>query len=91
VTAVCGGGCSAGGSYRQYPKLGFEFFIVYTREANPGKNYPHHDRFEQKLAHAKKLRELDKVDDITILTDDIHGAAHSAYGQLRFLIHRSSR
>jgi hypothetical protein len=25
------------------------------------------------------------------MNDDINGAAHSAYGQLRFLIHRSSR
>jgi len=77
--------------YRQYKKLGFEFLIVYTREAHPGENYPHHERFEQKLAQARKLRELDNVDDITILIDDIHGATHTAYGQLPnmvFLIDR---
>ena len=77
--------------YRQYKKLGFEFFIVYTREAHPGENYPHHDRFEQKLAQARKLRELDKVDDMTILIDDIHGPTHTAYGQLPNMIYLIDR
>ena len=34
------------------------------------------------MAHARKLRELDKIDDIPILLDDIHGSIHLAYGLL---------
>lgn len=73
-----------------YQPKGFEFFIIYVREAHPGENLPHHVSFEQKLAHARKLRELERVE-IPILVDDLAGTAHKAYGLLPnmvYLIHR---
>lgn len=77
--------------YRQYRKLDFQFFIVYTREAHPGENYLHHDSFEQKLRQAGKLRELDQVNDMTILVDDVRGMTHTAYGQLPNMIYLIDR
>lgn len=65
--------------YQKYRSRDFEFFIVYVREAHPGENFPHHTSFEQKLAHARKLRELDKVA-LPILVDDLDGTVHRAYG-----------
>lgn len=77
--------------YRQYRNQGFQFFIVYSREAHPGENYPHHQSFAQKIAHAKKLRELDRIDDIPILLDDIHGSTHSDYGLLPNMVYLIDR
>jgi hypothetical protein len=76
---------------RQFGKRDFQFFIVYTREAHPGENYPHHESFEQKLNHADKLRSLDQVNDITILIDDVDGTAHTAYGQLPNMVYLIDR
>lgn len=77
--------------YQRYRDRDFQIFVVYTREAHPGENYPHHDSYEQKLAHARKLRELDKVDEIPILVDDIGGATHTAYGQLPNMVYLIDR
>jgi hypothetical protein len=73
--------------YRKFRSQGFHFFIIYTREAHPGENYPHHESFQQKLASAKQMRELDSIDDIPILVDEIGGATHTAYGQLPNMIY----
>jgi len=76
--------------YEKYRPGGFEFFIAYVREAHPGENYPHHTSFEQKLAHARRLRELEQVG-IPILVDDLQGTMHRAYGlrpNMIYLIHR---
>ncbi len=77
--------------YRTYRDHGFQFFIIYSREAHPGEHSPHHQSFEQKIAHAKKLREIDKVDDIPILLDDIRGSTHSAYGLLPNMVYLIAR
>lgn len=77
--------------YRQYHAQGFQFFIVYTREAHPGENLPHHKSFEQKLAQAQKLRELENIDDLPILVDDFAGSTHTAYGQLPNMIYLIDR
>jgi hypothetical protein len=80
--------------YRKYERHDFQFFIVYVREAHPGENYPHHKSFDQKLAQAKKLRELEKIHEIPILLDDFNGTAHYAYGLLPnmvYLIDREGR
>jgi hypothetical protein len=77
--------------YRGYRDQGFQFFIIYSREAHPGEHYPHHQSFEQKIAHARKLRELDKVDEIPILLDDIHGSTHLAYGLLPNMVYLIAR
>ena len=77
--------------YRKYRDRGFEFFIVYSREAHPGENYPHHQSFEQKKEYAKTLRELDKVNEIPILLDDIEGSTHLAYGLLPNMVYLIDR
>jgi hypothetical protein len=77
--------------YREYRDQGFKFFIVYSREAHPGENYPHHQSFEQKKEYAKKLRELDKVNEIPILLDDIEGSTHLAYGLLPNMVYLIDR
>ena len=76
--------------YTKYQPKGFEFFIVYVREAHPGESYPHHASPEQKLSHARKLRELENVK-IPILVDDLKGATHGAYGLLPNMIYLVDR
>lgn len=65
--------------WKKYRTRGFECFIVYVREAHPGENFPHHTSLEQKLSHAKKLRELEEVK-LPILVDDFEGSTHKTYG-----------
>lgn len=77
--------------YRNYRPQGFQFFIVYTREAHPGENFPHHQSMVQKLGRARKMRELDRVDEIPILVDDVGGATHTAYGQLPNMVYLIDR
>lgn len=74
----------------KYLSKGFEFFILYVREAHPGENFSHHISFEQKLAHARKLRDLEKVQ-IPILVDDLQGTAHKAYGLLQNMVYLIDR
>ena len=53
--------------------------FIYTREAHPGENVPHHDSFERKLACAKLLAEETGIGR-DILVDDLAGTVHFAYG-----------
>lgn len=76
--------------YRKYRKEGFEFFVVYVREAHPGENFPHHRSYEQKLAHAAKLKDLERVE-IPILVDDHQGSAHRDYGLLPNMVYLIDR
>ena len=76
---------------RKYQTENFQFFIVYSREAHPGENYPHHISAAQKLAHAQKLRELEQIREIPILVDDFSGATHRAYGSLPNMIYLLDR
>ena len=76
--------------YQKYQARGFEFFIVYVREAHPGENLPHHTSFGQKLAHARKLRALENVS-LPILVDDIEGSTHKAYGLLPNMVYLIDR
>lgn len=55
--------------------------FVYTREAHPGEDVPHHDSFETKLAHARLLRDEVGIRR-PILVDGLDGSAHRAYGLL---------
>jgi Iodothyronine deiodinase len=76
--------------YENYRDKGFEFFIVYVREAHPGENFPHHSSMEQKILHASKLRELENVK-IPILIDDLVGSTHKAYGLFPNMIYLIDR
>ena len=76
--------------YHKYQPQGFEFLIVYVRESHPGENFPHHTSIEQKVAHAEKLTEQEKVR-LRILVDDLHGTVHRAYGLLSNMIYLVDR
>ena len=67
--------------------------FVYVREAHPGEQYPHHTRFEQKLAHARAFKELFGIER-PILVDDLAGTGHAQYGTLpnmTYLVSRGGR
>jgi len=60
---------------------GYRSIFLYVREAHPGEYYPHHTSFDEKLAHARVLRDRFQMRR-TILVDDLSGTAHRAYGTL---------
>lgn len=55
--------------------------FLYTHEAHPGENYPHHTSMAQKLSHAAALRDVLGVTR-PILVDALDGACHRAYGSM---------
>lgn len=55
--------------------------FVYTHEAHPGENYPHLTSMEQKVRHAKALRDIYGVSR-PILLDSLDGACHRAFGSM---------
>lgn len=55
--------------------------FLYTNEAHPGENYPHLTSMEQKLKHARALRDVLGVTR-PILIDALDGACHRAYGSM---------
>lgn len=55
--------------------------FVYTHEAHPGEHYPHLTSMEQKLRHARALRDVLGVMR-PILVDALDGACHRAYGSM---------
>jgi hypothetical protein len=55
--------------------------FVYTHEAHPGENYPHLISMEQKVRHAKALRDIYGVSR-PILLDSLDGACHRAFGSM---------
>ena len=65
----------------RYRDQGVGSIFLYTHEAHPGEHYPHHTSMEQKLRHARDLR--DKLG-VTrpILVDALDGACHRAYGSM---------
>src|SRR3990172_6483664 len=65
----------------RHKERGVGSIFLYTHEAHPGEYYPHHTSMEQKLRHARDLR--DKLG-VTrpILVDALDGACHRAYGSM---------
>lgn len=65
----------------RYTPQGVGSIFLYTHEAHPGEYYPHLTSLEQKLRHARDLR--DKLG-VTrpILVDALDGACHRAYGSM---------
>jgi hypothetical protein len=55
--------------------------FLYTHEAHPGEYYSHLTSFEQKLRHARDLRDILGVAR-PILLDALDGACHRAYGSM---------
>lgn len=54
---------------------------MYTNEAHPGEYYPHHTSMEQKMEHARALKDILGVKR-PILVDALDGACHRAYGSM---------
>jgi len=55
------------------------FLVLYVREAHPGKNMPQHESIEQKLEHAKLIKEEEQEHRLLVV-DDLEGSAHKAFG-----------
>lgn len=56
-----------------------DFYVLYTREAHPGENYPAHKSFSDKVNDARDLKRLEKIER-PILVDDLEGTMHRDYG-----------
>ncbi len=65
--------------YKEYGRRGFEFFLVYTREAHPGEKVSAHGSFEEKIQNACRMRDEEKLT-VPILVDSLDGAVHQTYG-----------
>jgi peroxiredoxin len=77
----------------EFADRGVEFFLLYTRESHPAENYPAHDSFDQKLAHARDLKRFEDVQ-FPILIDSLDGRIHRSYGawpNALFVIHKDGR
>lgn len=66
---------------RSFAGQGVGSIFLYTHEAHPGENYPHHTSFEQKLAHASAFKRNEGVER-PILVDALDGACHRGYGSM---------
>lgn len=66
---------------RRYADRAVRSVFIYTHEAHPGENYPHHRSMDDKRATAKAFREHSGIKR-EILLDDLDGTAHRAYGTL---------
>lgn len=58
-----------------------DFYVLYTREAHPGQNYPAHRSLDAKLQCAADLVREEGVGR-TLLVDDVDGKIHQAYGAM---------
>ena len=56
-----------------------DFYVLYTREAHPGQNYPAHQSLTEKIGFARDLKRIEGIER-TMLVDDVTGAMHRAYG-----------
>jgi peroxiredoxin len=72
---------------------GVSFFLLYTRESHPAENYSAHRSLEQKIAYARQLQKLEKVE-FPVIVDHLDGRIHRAYGvwpNALFVIHQDGR
>lgn len=65
----------------RYADRGVTSVFIYTREAHPGENLPHHTSMDLKRSHARAFRDECRVER-RILIDDLAGSAHHEYGLL---------
>ena len=63
----------------KYADDGVGSVFLYTNEAHPAENYPHHTSIEQKFRHAEALRDVLNVNR-QIVVDALDGACHLTYG-----------
>lgn len=70
-----------------------QFLFIYASESHPGERYPHHESFEQKLAHARDLQRIEEIR-FPVLVDSLDGEVHRAYGPRPnpcFVVNREQR
>lgn len=67
--------------YARYLDQGVESLFIYIREAHPNKDYPQPTSYEQRLEHARQLRERDQ-DKRPILIDPIDNPTWARYGYM---------
>jgi hypothetical protein len=65
----------------EFAPRGFTSLFIYTREAHPGELLPHHTSFAQKMAHARRFRDGQRVQR-RILVDALDGTVHQCFGAL---------
>jgi alkyl hydroperoxide reductase subunit AhpC len=65
--------------HNEYKNRGFQFFLLYVREAHPGELIGAHSSFEEKKMRAKELRDTEQMS-VPILVDELDGPVHRAYG-----------
>lgn len=65
----------------QYAEQDVGSIFLYTHEAHPGELYPHLTSMDQKLRHARGLRDELGVQR-PILVDSLDGACHRAFGSM---------
>ena len=78
---------------REFEDRGVIFFLLYTREPHPAENYPAHRSLEQKIAYARDLQRLEKIE-VAVIVDHLDGRIHRAYGvwpNALFVIHKDGR
>lgn len=56
-----------------------DFYVLYTREAHPGQNYPAHQSLTNKIGFARDLKRIESIER-TMLVDDVAGTMHRTYG-----------
>ncbi len=65
--------------YNEYKSKGFQFFLLYVREAHPGEIIGAHSSYEEKQHRARELKEKEGMS-IPILVDTLDGQVHRSYG-----------
>lgn len=60
----------------------FNFFLLYVREAHPGKIIPAHHSISNKCELANRLKAEDKIENRTIIIDKLDGEIHNILGAL---------
>ncbi|MFQ6011517.1 MAG: peroxiredoxin family protein [Nitrososphaerales archaeon] len=76
--------------YSRYKDKGFEFFLVYVREAHPGEKVSHHKSYDQKVEHATRFKNEEGLQ-VPIIVDSLDGSIHKKYGMLPNMIYVISK
>ncbi len=79
--------------FADFGEHGINFYLLYVKESHPGEHYLHHTSMDQKLLHARDLREAENVK-FPILVDSLEGSIHRSYGPWPtslFVIHRDGQ
>ena len=72
--------------YQQYGGNDVAFFMIYSREAHPDEEFPHHTSFEQKWVHALECQRQKEMN-VPILVDRLDGGMHEMYGSLPNMVY----